>query len=547
MVRWALGLALMLLAPASIALDVTVDRSPVMAGEAFELTVRKADSGPDPDFAPLQADFQIVNQTESTQFSYVNGKGSSEHKWILTLVPKRVGELTIPALSAGTERSQPLRIQVVQPDLKAGQRPEVFVDMMVEPATAYLRQQVLLTVRLNVAGQLAQGSLSDPTAEGAVIEKIGTQTESQKIFGEKRYRVIERRYALFPENVGSLQIRAPSFSGEIVEDNRRRSIFDTNVARSVYAAGQDQNLQVMPPARDFSGTRWLPAAAVQLSERITPDSTEHRAGDALTRVIELRVDGQLHTQLEIPGAVYPPGVQAYPETPAGESRAGRAGLIGTLTQRVALVPTESGELHLPEIRIPWWDITQQRQRVAIVPARNLHIGHPVATSPPPLSSSVPTAAPPLQTEAGPAARFSIWPWLTGLTTMAWLLTGLAWFLSTRTQGTADDTTDRPHAAMTQRKLLRRLQAGNPQACRSALLEWGRAQFPGENLVGLTDLATLAGSGDLRRELAALDRALYRPKQSWDASGLVRAIRSYRPAKLATDQAPALPALYPESS
>lgn len=92
---------------------VHLQPGPLSLSQPFELTIEStgASAGP-PDLTPLQQDFQILNRGLSTQTSVINGVRTQRTSLSLSLLPKRSGNLTLPALGIGGEYSQPQPIRV---------------------------------------------------------------------------------------------------------------------------------------------------------------------------------------------------------------------------------------------------------------------------------------------------------------------------------------------------------------------------------------------------------------------------------------------------
>ena len=264
--RRPLVLLLLLCAGAARAeISVQVDRNPVFVGEAFNLTVTATEaSDGDPDFSALEQRLRILRRSTGSQLSIVNGRSSRQRTWEMVAVAEQAGSLTIPAIRLGSQQSQPLLLQVQARDPNAASSAPAFIEFEADTTEAWLRQQVLLTVRLYVSGNLVSGGLSEPSGAGIVIEQLGEQSEDQTLKGNTRYRVIERRYALFAEAAGELRIEAPVFNGELSTGSR--SSFGFGLLRDnstpVYAAGQPLTLQIKPPPAS--------AAAARTSPRPTP-------------------------------------------------------------------------------------------------------------------------------------------------------------------------------------------------------------------------------------------------------------------------------------
>ncbi len=100
----SLVLAIVLLQVYSLAQAAAVtaklDRSSAVVGETVTLVLETSDTNQslDADFSVLQKDFDVLNRRSETQMSFVNGSQTASVRLVITLEPKREGELLIPAL-----------------------------------------------------------------------------------------------------------------------------------------------------------------------------------------------------------------------------------------------------------------------------------------------------------------------------------------------------------------------------------------------------------------------------------------------------------------
>ena len=92
-------------------IEVSLDRNPVPINESFTLTFA-ADEAPDddPDLSPLKENFEILNQSQSNQFSLVNGKTTRQVRWQVELLAKTPGALEIPIIAFGKDKSRPFMV-----------------------------------------------------------------------------------------------------------------------------------------------------------------------------------------------------------------------------------------------------------------------------------------------------------------------------------------------------------------------------------------------------------------------------------------------------
>ncbi len=79
-------------------LSATANRTVLDSNETLQLRVRLDAQAfrSEPDFSPLQKDFEILSNNRQQQYSSVNGKAESYTDWNLTLMPKRTGIILIP-------------------------------------------------------------------------------------------------------------------------------------------------------------------------------------------------------------------------------------------------------------------------------------------------------------------------------------------------------------------------------------------------------------------------------------------------------------------
>ncbi|TAL51743.1 MAG: protein BatD, partial [Methylovulum sp.] len=92
---------------AAAQINASVDRNPVNIDESFQITFTATDT-PDgePDFSPLEQDFSILSQSQSSSSSWVNGQSSNTIQWIVNVIAKNSGSLVIPAIQFGADSSR---------------------------------------------------------------------------------------------------------------------------------------------------------------------------------------------------------------------------------------------------------------------------------------------------------------------------------------------------------------------------------------------------------------------------------------------------------
>jgi hypothetical protein len=595
-------------AVAAPALEASLDRARVAEGEAVALTLSApGDAWGQPDLAPLAADFDVLDQSQSSRMSIINGQSSSMREWRFLLAPKRAGKLRIPPLQVGDRQSPALELEVLPASQAAqvGEALPVLVETEVDRSDPYVQAQVVYTVRVLYRVPLRQARLDDPSAAGAIIERLGDDRRSETYRDGQRYQVIERRYAIFPQQSGPLAIQPPVLGASIPESNGPRAgqrgrwpgiadEFERLLGRDPFAdlggllertrpvrvRGPALTLDVRPrPAG--AALPWLPAESLVLSETWSPEPSELRVGEPATRTIAITAQGLTAAQLPDLAPVVPHGVRSYPDKPRSESRAEDDDIVSMKVIKHALVPSREGTLTLPEVRLAWWDTKADRERVAVLPERVVQVrpaqaGSPAATSPseePAPAAAIPQpetggqGADPAAPSASPHATIAdgapeagaagYWPWLSLAFGLAWIATLLLW---QREHRRLASSAPRPRPVQHDQTLSfdrarsevqRACATGDPRAARQALLAWGKACWPSRPPQGLPDLSGRL-TGPAAETVAELDRHLYGACESsggWDGVTawvqLEPVLASRRQAPRAPTAAPALPALYPQ--
>ena len=187
-----------------------LDRSSAVVGETITLTLQTGDTDQslDTDLSGLESDFDVLDRRSETQMSFVNGRKTAYVRLVVTLEPKRAGNLSIPALTFPGATSEPLTLKVsAAPSLAPGDPEPVFVEVTVLPDTGpyYVLSQVGLMVRIFYQANLTEAAINPPAPTQAsvrLLDEVPYQADRNGV----KYRVLERRYAIFPERSGTLTI-----------------------------------------------------------------------------------------------------------------------------------------------------------------------------------------------------------------------------------------------------------------------------------------------------------------------------------------------------
>lgn len=511
-------------------IKVTPDRNPVALNETFNL-VFSAEESPDddPDFSPLQKDFEILSQSHGSQTSIINGSMSRKTEWTLVLTPKRAGTLLIPSIAFGDDHSDAATVTVTAPAPTA-QAPgtnadsELFIEVGAEPRNPYVQAQVIYTARVFLRVNLSAANLSDPAVNDALIERLDNDHRYSASRGGQQYTVVERKYAIFPQKSGALHIEPLKLEGQM-EIGGGRSFF-SRPTRGVRIQSEALELKVRPARAEFAGKHWLPAENLQLEENWSQNPPMTKAGEPITRTLSLRARGATVGVLPELGADRPlaADIKQYPDQPAMNETKQADGISSLRQEKTALIPAKDGDYKLPAIEIPWWNTTTERMEVARIPERILSVAAAAETQPPaqaaastPLPMAVPQTG--LRQTAG---DFDRWFWLALLFGLGWVGTAMAWWWSRRAEK-PQAKQPQPQPAIGQREAYKTLQracaANDPALASLALLDWARLHWPRQQPASLGELYHCAGH-DLAEEIRRLEKTLYgRGEAAWNGEAL----------------------------
>jgi hypothetical protein len=290
-------------------------------------------------------------------------------------------------------------------------------------------------------------------------------------------------------------------------------------------------LPIPAPPADFPDADWLPARDVQLSEEWSREPNEVVVGEPVTRKVTISALGQIETQIP---ALLPPkidGMNVYADKPDLSRLYEAEGIRGVRRDQYAMIGVRGGTVTIPELQVPWWDIEAGEWRVAILPAREIEVDAPIVTDaiPPVAEPTAAAAAPTTESAAEQAVPDGIWKRVSQLLGGVWILTVIAWWWSSRQETREPREPEPPPIYKQQAKFIKAARkaatASDKGAVRTAVLEWGRLQWPDDAPRSIGDFSTRVAT-PLSDELRALSASSYSyGANEWDGGSLAKALRS----------------------
>ena len=357
---------------AATKLEASVDKNPVLAGEFFMLNISVDDTvkGEQPDTSSLLKDFVVGPTSLSSRTNIINGSINKQTTWSVKLMTRTEGDYTIPAFSVAGLTSQPIKLKVAKRSVDADKNNEIFLKTSLSSNSLFVQEAGVYTVKLYLAKELLDGSLSTPSMEDAQLTQLGKQTESYELVDGKRYLVITREYLIQPQKSGAYTIAGPAFQGRVQQNYRQLE---------VSALGDDQQVEIKPIPSDYKGA-WLPSELVNLDEEWQPNDNTVEVGTPITRTITLTALGVTKEQLPEISMPTIDGIRSYPDQKENNNAVRDGRVVSQQTASYALLPQKPGTYTLPEIKLPWFNTKMNRISVATLPKRTITVT-PSTTAP----------------------------------------------------------------------------------------------------------------------------------------------------------------------
>jgi len=267
-----------------LTVEVSLDRDTIGLDEQATLQVIVSGSIqnlPAPQIPSLPM-FEVYSQGRSSNINIVNGQVSSSVKYSYMLLPQKAGTFPIDQIAVVHNNKRylgnPVELTIVStgttvsPYIEeraksgSGESKDYFLEAVVDKKNPYVNEQVTLSLKFYTAVQYyGSPELTEPTTTGFWSEVLGNQAPYFQQINNRRYKVIERKYALFPTQTGDLTIGRATIRLTVASHDRRfrdpfnifGDFFGSGVQVSASSKAIHVNVKPLPqqgrPA-DFSGT-----------------------------------------------------------------------------------------------------------------------------------------------------------------------------------------------------------------------------------------------------------------------------------------------------
>jgi len=279
-IRWRLLLLLMLSLPLQAAPRLTLSPGPYRQEQSLQLTVTADGQLPAEalDIKPLFASFVIG------QLRWQQDAQRQTTQWLIPLIPRLSGTVSLPALQVANSMTVARRLQVAPPQAATGLAGQAArLQGQLDRDQALVGQPLIYEARIWMHPGVQMASLTAPSLEGANISLLGEDEQTSQLLKGQRILGLLRRYLVVPEVPGQTRLYGAQAQGEELEDAQGLQLRH----RPLLLQAPDRDLQVTAlPA----GAPELVANQVRLTQRWEPAQGPYRQGEPIIRVLTLALE-----------------------------------------------------------------------------------------------------------------------------------------------------------------------------------------------------------------------------------------------------------------
>ena len=365
--KTAIAIALLVVSTHCLAaVNAIVDKTEIDETQVVMLSIAVSGSQQysEPDWTVLNDDFHLAASTQTREsVEITNGRVRRFVSWEVYLIPKRIGELTIPSFSFGNEKTEPITITVseLDPELRRQVNENVFFETSIAPQDPYVQSAIHVTRRLYYSNyvQVRPEQFGPLSVEDALVVEIGDVRRSFSVRGEDHYNVLIRRSVVFPERSGELTIPASQVMVRVSFGTR-------DVTLPIFS--ESSTLRVLSIPRDYPADQnWFPASDVRIQDSLgTSDLEGLSVGDSIVREVEITAIDSHSTGIPQIDLNTHDSIRRYPDPPQLSDSALIDSVVGKRTQSETLLLTKPGTIEIPPTEVVWWNPQEKRVMRTII-------------------------------------------------------------------------------------------------------------------------------------------------------------------------------------
>jgi hypothetical protein len=382
----ALALVLaVLLAPgiATAADDVTVtvslDRTTIGLDEQAVLEVDVSGTAqdlPEPQMPTLSV-FEVYPQGRSSNISIVNGQVSASVTYRYVLLPSKAGTFAIGPIAVVYNnkryKGNDVQLTVVQGATsrqQGTQQPQAvergsdtrdyFLEADVDNKNPFVNEQVTFTLKFYIGVQYyGSPELTEPATTGFWTEVLGNKAAYYQVINNRKFRVIERSYALFPTQTGELTIGRAQITATVASRRNSRDPF-AGMFGDFFERGEQITVRSQPvivrarPLPEAGRPDGFSGTIGDFSISADADKNQVEVNQPVTLTVKIAGSGNIKSVAE---PVIPPldDFRVYKASSNENISRLEDKLGGSKVFEEVFIPKRPGELEIPSLSYSFFD------------------------------------------------------------------------------------------------------------------------------------------------------------------------------------------------
>ncbi len=489
------------------------------------------------DLTALQQDFYVGTPSFGSSMRIVNGSRSVSSEWNISLAPLRLGKIHIPSFDIEGAKTKPITINVAVNKTAPTQHDMAEFQLNLSKDSLYLQEVAELDVKLIIKAdprRLQDPKIAPPSSPSLDVEPIGESKQFQDVLNGQEVTVVQQSFRISSPKAGQFKLIGPKLTGAVVYSTNNSS---TTRLFQLDTPVETLDVTVKEVPKGYQG-EWLPTSSFKLiqqwsdsqgnqlanSSTLSDDkpNIEMETGDSLTRTITMTASNLTQHQLPKLNITYPNSVRVYEEKPQfGATQSGDAVVV----YKQVLIPKQAGNVSLPDVSQTWFDTDSQSEQTSKAQGLELTVkasDRAASSTPPVTATPAQQVSPTVITVDSPG----IWPYLTALFAVLWLISSaMAFYFWSRRGVTTKPTHIVERQSNTADALIEALKAKNGVMTRTLFEQW-KAENPD------LDDETLKA---VEAELTKLNQSLYGEAgssvQTWSPDLAIKAVK--KPKRVAS--------------
>ncbi len=502
---------------ATSAVTASVEKQSFGTNEAIVLKLQTDEAtSMSPDLSVLKDLFSVVSTSVSRQAYVVNGQKTSETTWELTMLPNKKGKIIIPEISIGAEKTNPIAIEIsdtinkeesLSDDENAKTNEPLFTlkAALKTKKEPFVQEKIDYVVELIDEGQIQNIALEFEPSTNFIIKEAGEPVVKRMPNGK---REVIFPYALFAQSSGELEIPNVKLTGSVFQKPDVNTIFGggffsinipsfMGMEAPINLMAKGEKIRVLPAPKDYGSKWWLPAEDVKISAKFLDLPQKITQGSTLTREISLTAVGLSDSQLPELELNSNEDVRQYPEKPAGKTVVSNDQMIAQQKTLETIIVQKSGEIVLPEVKVPWYDVNTGEIKTAVLKEEKIKVLPSFKATAKPLAEKVQNTTLNKQDKEPKKEGFSM------LEMSGAFLAGIliAWLL-------LKPKKEKKPKEIKEKDIIKTSKKKDLKALREHLIKWTSQRYQTAKVVNLNDVAKIFDDEDLKKALDSLQDSLY---------------------------------------